>query len=223
MTRANDTASERRRLRPAALAAVAGIALVLLGLWLRASGDEDLSLPEPQAQVVVEEEPEPEPEPEEPADPAEWDQKQPTPVRMRVPAIGVDAPVIELGLDADGWLEVPQTAHETGFWTGGYWPGERGPAVIAGHVDWEGREGVFWDLRNLEPGAEVEVEREDGSVVRYRIDRLEQVDKDSFPTEKVYNRTELPEIRLITCGGAFDRSARSYEDNVIAYGTIIRE
>jgi sortase (surface protein transpeptidase) len=228
VTQTTDTAQERRgRNLPAALLAVLGVLLVLGGLWLRGSGDPELSLPpeavgEEQPPELVEQ-PAPAEPVEEAQDPPEWDQEQPLPVRIRVPDLGVDGPIIELGLDADDWLEVPQTAHETGFWTGGYWPGERGPAVLAGHVDWKGKRGVFWDLRHIQPGAEVEVEREDGSVVRYRIDKVEQHAKAEFPTETVYHRTELPEIRLVTCGGAFNQNIREYEDNIIAFGTIIQD
>lgn len=143
------------------------------------------------------------------------------PVRLRVPDIRVDAPVIDLGLDEDRRLEVPATADETGWWTGGAVPGEPGPHVIVGHYDDQTGPAVFHELRHLEPGAEVEIERADGMLVRYRITHLEQHPKDDFPTEAVYGATSSPTLRLVTCGGAFDRAERSYLDNVIAFGEIV--
>jgi LPXTG-site transpeptidase (sortase) family protein len=138
-------------------------------------------------------------------------------VRIEIPAIGVDAPVVPLGLEPSGTLEAPEGLAETGWWTDGPEPGEAGPAVVAGHVDSRAGPAVFYRLNELRPGDGVEVVREDGSSVAFVVERLEQHPKADFPTEAVYGDTEGSALRLITCGGAFDRSTGHYLDNVIVY------
>jgi sortase (surface protein transpeptidase) len=145
------------------------------------------------------------------------DQDAAVPVRIEIPAIGVDAPVVPLGLEPSGALEAPEGLAETGWWTDGPEPGEAGPAVVAGHVDSRAGPAVFYRLDDLRPGDGVEVVREDGSRVAFVVERLEQHPKADFPTEAVYGDTEGAALRLITCGGAFDRSTGHYLDNVIVY------
>jgi sortase (surface protein transpeptidase) len=145
------------------------------------------------------------------------DQDAAVPVRIEIPAIGVDAPVVPLGLEPSGALEAPEGLAETGWWTDGPEPGEAGPAVVAGHVDSRAGPAVFYRLDDLRPGDGVEVVREDGSRVAFVVERLEQHPKADFPTEAVYGDTEGSALRLITCGGAFDRSTGHYLDNVIVY------
>jgi Sortase domain len=139
------------------------------------------------------------------------------PVRLRIPAIGVDTGLIALGLLPDGSLEVPPDGMTAGWYTGSPTPGDPGPAVLAAHVDWKGAEGVFHDLRDLRPGAEVSVDRRDGSTARFTIARVAQYPKDRFPTDDVYGDVDSPQLRLITCGGDFDRGVRSYRDNIVVY------
>ncbi|MDX3656938.1 sortase [Streptomyces sp. ID05-26A] len=93
------------------------------------------------------------------------------------------------------------------------------PAVLLGHVDGNGQPGVFFRLRELTEGDEVEVSRKDGTTAKFRVRRTEQIAKNDFPTEAVYGDTDEPELRLITCGGSYDRAARSYRDNIIVYAT----
>ena len=138
-------------------------------------------------------------------------------MRIEIPAIGVDAPVVPLGLQPSGALEAPAGLAETGWWTDGPEPGEEGPAVVAGHVDSRAGPAVFYRLDELQPGDGVEVVREDGSRVAFVVERLEQHPKADFPTEAVYGDIEGSALRLITCGGAFDRSTGHYLDNVIVY------
>lgn len=144
-----------------------------------------------------------------------------TPVRVQIPAIGVDSALMGLGLQADGTMEMPPAGFPAGWYTGAPTPGELGPAVIAGHVDWGGRRGVFYDLRRLKPGAEVRVARDDGTAAVFRVTRVEQVPKDEFPTDAVYGDIDHAGLRLITCGGAFDRRARSYDDNIVVFADLI--
>lgn len=139
------------------------------------------------------------------------------PVHVRIPAIDVSARVIDLGLNDDGTLEVPDAFDEAGWWTGGAAPGADGPAVVAGHVDSRAGPAVFYRLRELVPGDRVELRDRRGRRVQFVVDRVEQHPKNDFPTDAVYGDTEQPALRLITCGGAFDRSVRSYVDNVIVY------
>jgi sortase (surface protein transpeptidase) len=142
------------------------------------------------------------------------------PVRLRIPAIGVDTTTMDLGLHSDGTLEVPPDGTSAGWYTGSPTPGELGPSVLAAHVDWKGERGVFSDLGQVESGDEVTVYREDGRVARFSVVRVEQYSKDGFPTGDVYGDVGSPQLRLITCGGDFDDEARSYRDNVVVYAEL---
>jgi sortase (surface protein transpeptidase) len=143
------------------------------------------------------------------------------PVRVRIPAIEVDSALVGLGLQADGTLQVPADGSVAGWFTGAPTPGERGPAVLAAHVDWDHAPGVFFRLHDLEPGDEVAVDRADGIMARFVVLGVEQYPKDAFPTERVYGDIDHAGLRLITCGGAFDRAARSYRDNVVVYAGLV--
>jgi len=144
-----------------------------------------------------------------------------TPVRIQVPAIGADSVLLDLGLQADGTLEVPPDAGEVGWFTGGPTPGELGPAVVVGHVDWAGEPGVFYNLRDLIPGNEITVTRADGSVAQFMVSSNEQFPKEQFPTTGVYGNIDHAGLRLITCGGSFDPKARSYEDNIVVFAELV--
>jgi hypothetical protein len=141
------------------------------------------------------------------------------PVRVRVPGIGVDSPLDRLGVDAAGALETPADYARAGWFDGGPAPGDVGPAVLAGHVDSYEGPAVFWRLRDLVPGDEVLVDRADGTTARFTVTRVERHPKDAFPTDDVYGPTPDAQLRLVTCGGEFDRSVRSYRDNVVVFAT----
>jgi Sortase domain len=144
-----------------------------------------------------------------------------TPVRVQIPAIGVDSTLMQLGLRVDGSLQVPPSGFPAGWYTGAPTPGELGPAILAGHVDWGGQPGVFSRLRELTPDAEVTVTRQDGSAAVFRVTQVKQYPKDKFPTGEVYGDLDHPGLRLITCGGSFDRQTRNYDDNIVAFADLI--
>lgn len=137
--------------------------------------------------------------------------------RIRIPTIGVEAPVIGLGLTEDERLEVPARADQAGWWSGGERPGQKGPAVIAGHVDSSTGPAVFYRLRELEPGDMVEVTPRGRPTARFVVDRLENVPKNGFPTREVYGPTSGSTLRLVTCTGSFDESSGHYRDNLIVF------
>jgi hypothetical protein len=143
------------------------------------------------------------------------------PVRVQIPSIGVDSELMDLGVQDDGTLEVPATGFPAGWFTGAPTPGERGPAVIAGHVDWGGSPGVFYDLRDVAMGDEVSVLREDGGTAVFRVVEVGQYPKDEFPTAAVYGDLDHAGLRLITCGGDFDAAARSYLDNTVVFADLV--
>ena len=139
------------------------------------------------------------------------------PVRLRIPAAGVDTPLERLGRAPDGSVEVPTAYEVAGWFADGPRPGQAGPAVVLGHVDSRVGPGVFSGLRRLPPGAEVVVDRADGSTAAFRVTGTVQAPKTAFPTDLVYGATLEPALRLVTCGGSFDQARRSYRDNVIVY------
>ena len=128
---------------------------------------------------------------------------------------------MRLGLLRDGSLQVPPSGFPAGWFTGAPTPGEIGPAIIAGHVDWNGQAGVFYELRKVNPGDEVEVGRSDGRLAVFRVTRVARFAKADFPTELVYGNLDHAGLRLITCGGSFNRQARSYTDNIIVFADLV--
>ena len=139
----------------------------------------------------------------------------PAPVRLVIPAIGIDAPITTIATDATGALVPPTSTALVGWFAAGPPPGGTGPALLAGHVDSRAGPGVFFHLRDLRAGDRVDVVRADGSVAAFTVTGRVDAAKTAFPTDLVYAPTPGPELRLVTCGGAFDHIARSYLDNVI--------
>ena len=145
------------------------------------------------------------------------------PVEIRIPGIGVNAPVMKVGRAADGTVQVPPLAEHnlTGWYEHGPSPGQRGPAVILGHVDSATGISVFYHLRNMHAGDRVYVTLADGKVAAFAVDGLQRVAKDAFPTASVYGKAGYPSLRLITCGGPFDQATGHYVDNIIVYAHLV--
>jgi LPXTG-site transpeptidase (sortase) family protein len=143
--------------------------------------------------------------------------KAPRPTRVRIPAIGVSAPIVRLGLAGDGTMQTPANYADAGWFAPGPEPGERGAAVIAGHVDSKSGPAVFYKLNQLRRGDTIGIARADGSVIRFRVQGLERWPKARFPTKRVFARTPRATLRLVTCSGAFDRATGHYVDNTIVY------
>jgi sortase (surface protein transpeptidase) len=141
----------------------------------------------------------------------------PDPPRIEIPAIRVKAHAIPLGTTPENRLEVPTNWSVVGWWKGGPAPGERGPAVVAGHVDTKTGPAVFYRLRQLAPGDEVRYVRADGSKARFVVVRTQSYSKERFPTAAVYGDTDGRDLRLVTCDGSFDWSRGHYRDNLIVF------
>jgi LPXTG-site transpeptidase (sortase) family protein len=149
-------------------------------------------------------------------DPGEHVASSVAPAALRITALGVaDAPVLPVGVDDAGELAVPGAA-DVGWYRYGPRPGEPGVTVLAAHIAFDGVDGVFRHLADLRPGDAVTVELSDGTAQEYRITELSQHPKSELPPE-LWSRDGAPRLALVTCGGSFDRSRRSYEDNVVAW------
>lgn len=146
------------------------------------------------------------------------------PVQVRIPAIGVDADIISLGLDAGGTVAVPPLSRPflVGWYTGGSSPGQRGPAVLLGHVDsYAVGPAVFYRLGEVRPGDLVYVALADQRTAVFKVSSVALYLKRDFPAAQVYGPTRGPALRLVTCGGAFDNSTRHYEGNVVAFAIYL--
>ncbi|MFE2555676.1 class F sortase, partial [Streptomyces sp. NPDC059352] len=143
------------------------------------------------------------------------------PTALEVPAITIEAPVTELGLDAGGRLATPPVDNPriVGWYAKGATPGERGTAVVVGHRDTRSGPAVFLDLDSLSPGNTVRVARADGRVAVFTVDRVRTYAKADFPDKEVYGATGRPELRLLTCGGTFDRRT-GYEANIVVFAHL---
>lgn len=131
---------------------------------------------------------------------------------------------MQLGLNQDRTVQVPPLSRvgDAGWYKYSAAPGASGPTVILGHVDSaQYGAGVFYRLGTLRAGDKVVVSRGDGKVATFRVSRVQEVSKTRFPTDAVYGRTSSSALRLVTCGGRFNSSTGNYEDNIIAYGTLL--
>jgi sortase (surface protein transpeptidase) len=145
------------------------------------------------------------------------------PGSVRIPRINAESSLVPLGQNTDGTVQVPpvSTPLQAGWYAGGAAPGEPGPAVLLGHVDGDKQLGIFYRLHELTPGDQVMVTRQDGTVLKFSVTKVDRVAKTAFPTDAVYGPTKDPELRLLTCGGKFDHAAHSYVDNVIVYAKLV--
>lgn len=202
------------------LAAAVGL-LVVLGLLLVGLGALGTAPPAPAATMSP-------PVPSTPspaAGPRQDPASGPRPVGLAIPALGVDGPANEVGLQADGTLEVPAPGpryDEAAWYRGSPTPGRVGPAVILGHVDSAANgPSVFYALGRLAPGDRITVTLADRSTRTFAVDAVRSYPKDAFPRLEVYGDTAGPELRLITCGGVFDDAARSYRDNTVVFARLV--
>jgi sortase (surface protein transpeptidase) len=143
---------------------------------------------------------------------------------VSIPAICVRASVVALGLNHDGTVRVPPLSKPqlTSWFDDGPAPGQLGPAALYGHVDTAAAgPAVFYRLGDLVPGDRVDITRADHRVAVFTVYRVAEYPKNAFPTMRVYGDTRGPELRLITCGGAFDPSTGSYQDNIVVYARLI--
>ncbi|MGW3123285.1 class F sortase [Streptomyces sp. NPDC001107] len=143
------------------------------------------------------------------------------PVGLRIPAIGVDTPVMRLGLAADGSVQVPPiAAHDrAGWYEHSPTPGQRGPSVILGHVTVGAYgDGVFRRLGELHRGEKIVTRLENGTAAVFAVTDVRTVAKAHFPSNEVYGNVNRPELRLITCGGK--RTGDGYLDNVIVFAVL---
>ena len=210
--------------RPAAIAFAAGLVVIVGGTAgllltrhptpaLRPVAAGVAALPVPTGPIVA------------PPPPAAAAQV-PRPVSLTIPLIGVKTNLITLGLAAGGSMQVPSSTTVAGWYTGSPRPGAVGSSIIVGHVD--GRvdsteaRGVFFRLNTLKVGDDVFVKRADGTTAEFRVTEVQTYLKDHFPTQTVYGPTPDAELRLITCGGAFDSVTRHYLSNIVVYATQVR-
>jgi sortase (surface protein transpeptidase) len=147
--------------------------------------------------------------------------QEPRPVHLEIPAIGVSAHVIPLGLNSNHTMQVPTSFAKTGWFQPGPEPGEIGAAIIVGHVDSVSGPGVFYRLAALERGDRIRVRLADGRTLRFVVTNSREASKRHFPSRLVFRHTKRPTLRLITCGGAFDTSTGHYVDNHIVFAWLL--
>ena len=145
-----------------------------------------------------------------------------TPMNVTVPSIEASSSLISLGKKPDGELEVPPLTNpkQASWYNGSPSPGTLGPAVILGHINGDGKAGIFYRLKDVKAGDQVFVARQDGQTAIFTVSHIDTVPKNAFPSDQVYGDTPDSQLRLITCGGVFDPAAKSYEANVVVYANL---
>ncbi|MFI1012857.1 class F sortase [Streptomyces sp. NPDC020965] len=189
---------------------------VCAGVWLVQNGSQQLTPPIPSAAEAFAA------GPREHTDAAADPLPPAAPLRLSIPDIEVDTPLTGLGLAKDGSLEVPPATNRNlaGWYRNGTPPGAKGTAVVAGHVDNARGPAVFYALGALKKGHRIEVSRADGRTAVFTIDAIEVYEADAFPDDKVYGAKNRAELRVITCGGGFNKKT-GYRGNVVAYAHLI--
>lgn len=146
-----------------------------------------------------------------------------TPTRIDIPRIRVRSPLLGLGLDGHGRLRPPplREVGKAGWYVHGVAPGARGPAIIAGHVDSaRSGPGVFYELGKLRPGDRIEVARRDRIEATFTVQAIRSVSKKHFPDRLVYGPVHYPALRLVTCGGSFDRASGHYTHDIVVFARL---
>ncbi|MER7829274.1 class F sortase [Streptomyces sp. NPDC095602] len=156
----------------------------------------------------------------EPGGAGQGGETEPAPRALSIPSLGITSVLERLGQQKDGTMETPRDPDKAGWYVPGPAPGAKGPAVIAGHVSWNGEPSVFHRLSAVKRGETIRVEREDGTTAEFTVERVGQYPKNRFPTVEVYKNIDHAGLRLITCGGRYDPSKRYYADNVVVFARL---
>jgi sortase (surface protein transpeptidase) len=145
-----------------------------------------------------------------------------TPVAIEIPAIGVKAPVMRLGRNSDGTVQVPPLDNHNlaGWYDGSVTPGQDGTSVILGHVDNYAGPSVFFYIKTLRRGDTIDIVRADGATAAFAVDGVQKVAKALFPANDVYGNVPYPALRLVTCGGPFDAKTGEYLDSIVVYAHL---
>ncbi|MFI7617105.1 class F sortase [Nonomuraea terrae] len=217
------------------VAAIAGVATVVAGLLIVLRSPEEYGLAANRDSLQVQAQPKPSGQPEQALFQAAPDVPPPlpeikpapamlpsTPVRLVVKRLGINAPIKSVGLAKNGTIEVPPIDNHNlvGWYRNMSTPGEAGPAVLLGHKDTRTRTAVFARLPELKNGDIIEVKRQDKTTAVFTVGGVEQANKQTFPTQRVYGPQENAQLHLITCGGTYNRNTGHYTDNVIVYATM---
>ncbi|MFD4525873.1 class F sortase [Streptomyces sp. NPDC058470] len=208
---------EQRQKKRAPWGVIALVLLTGLALIRNGSGEFDMGPPQPASAAAADSN----------RSPGGTFSNLPAPLpysvaeRVRIPAIRVDAPVMPVGLDLDGWVDAPppDDPNLAGWFTGAVSPGEKGTAVLDGHVDNMRGPAVFYGLGALEKGNRIEVQRKDGKTAVFEIYGIEVFEKSNFPGDRVYGSKGAPELRVITCGGGFSKQ-HGYDGNVVVFARL---
>jgi LPXTG-site transpeptidase (sortase) family protein len=144
------------------------------------------------------------------------------PLHLRIPSVDIDTPLITVGRRADNTLQVPEPASVAGWYRDGPTPGETGPSVIVGHVNSSKGPAVFWRLGQIKPGDIIDVKRRDGKTTKFKVHAVKQFEQNNFPTHEVYGNIDHAGLRLITCGGNFNRLTGQYSHNTVVYASLVK-
>ncbi|MCX5077453.1 class F sortase [Streptomyces sp. NPDC060334] len=142
------------------------------------------------------------------------------PQKITIPSLGLSSSLETLRQKTDGTMETPKNPDLAGWYEPGPTPGSQGPAVIAGHVTWNGASAVFEKLKTMKAGDTIKVARRDNKTVTFKVDRVAEYPKAKFPTVEVYKNLDHAGLRLVTCGGDFDPKKHYYDSNVVVFASM---
>lgn len=145
----------------------------------------------------------------------------PSPVRLMIPSLRIDASIEQVDYDDTGGMASPNRPDTVGWFSPGFRPGDPGNAVIAGHVDWVDRAAVFWFIKDLSAGDEVDVVYDDGSTAAFAVDEVVQYPDDTAPLDDIFGVSDQAHLNLITCGGIFNHATHNYDHRTVVYTTLI--
>jgi hypothetical protein len=144
-----------------------------------------------------------------------------TPIELRVPAVGIDASVQNVGVDDDGSMGVPSNFSDVAWFAPGYQPGEFGHAVFDGHVSNIDSAAVFYNVEDLWPGARIYVTGNDGTVLTFQVDDVESYQLDSAPMHAIFGPSDWPAVVLITCGGGWHEDTHLFDHRTVVYSQLL--
>lgn len=144
------------------------------------------------------------------------------PLRLIIPKLSINAQVQKTGINATGAMGVPTNFTDVAWYQYGTVPGEKGSAVLDGHVDnGLGLDGVFKHLGDITVGDEIDIETNNGNILRFIVSNVELYPYTEVPNDLIFNRNDRARLNLITCEGAWVKGERTYDHRLVVFATLI--